>query len=80
MKKLLITFAVLAATSILCAPAQAPTSATPSIALKSCFGRLHLVSVADSLLYCSQTGTIFQDASDLYNRGLLKTVLVSQNF
>jgi hypothetical protein len=80
MKKLLYSFALVAVSSILCAPAHAPSMAPSTVALKSCFGKLHLVSVADSLLYCSQTGTILQDASDLTNHGLLKTVLISRNY
>jgi hypothetical protein len=84
MKNLLIALAMTAASSFFSspalAPAQVPATTPPAQALKSCFGRLHFVSVNDSLIYCSQAGTVFQDANDVFNRGLLKTRFLSSNF
>ncbi len=80
MKNLLITVTAVTLLSIVAMPANAPTEGASYEALKSCFGRPPLVSVAQSMIYCSQSGTIYQDSNDLDSRGLLKIQLLSSTF
>ena len=60
-----------------------PSTAAPHAgtqALRTCFGKPFHITIGNSLIYCDQAGTLFQDANDLDTHGFVKTQLLSANF
>jgi len=49
-------------------------------AFRTCLGKPFFVTIGNSLIYCDQAGTFFQDANDLDTHGFIKTQLLGANF
>jgi uncharacterized protein (UPF0276 family) len=69
MKHLIYALTLILTLSFLSSSAYAPTEYASYEALRGCLKKIRLMSLSETLIYCSQTGTLYHNMNELNGRG-----------